>query len=52
MIGGGELGGDRVQTRETWTEPLGGKGSSRGFEERAKGLDEKEVSLSVATTIG
>jgi hypothetical protein len=53
-IGGGELGGNGVQTGETGTELPGGKGNSGGFGEKASGLEGGEVSLSViaATVIG
>jgi hypothetical protein len=47
MIGGGELGGDGVRTRETGTELLGGKGNNRGFGENSIGLEGTKVSLSV-----
>ena len=50
--GGGELGGEGVRTGDTGTKPLGGKGRNRGFEEKAKGPEGKEVSSSATTTKG
>jgi hypothetical protein len=50
MFGGGELGGEGVQTRETGTELLGGKGNSGGFREKDTGLKGAEVG--VGTTVG
>jgi hypothetical protein len=38
MIGGGELGGGGVRTRETRTDLLRGKGNKKGFGERDTGL--------------
>jgi hypothetical protein len=46
MIGGGELGGEGFQTTENETELPRGKGNKRGFGEKAKGIEGKEVSLS------
>jgi hypothetical protein len=52
MIGGGEIGGDGVQTGETGTELLGGKGNNRGLGEKATELEGIEVSIfSKSTTL-
>ena len=50
MVGGGELGGEGVRAWKTGTELPGGKGNSRGFEEKATGLEGAKVSLYVVAT--
>jgi hypothetical protein len=54
MIGGGELGGDGVRTRETGTEIPGGKRNNRGLGEKATRLEGTKafLSMKVATIRG
>jgi hypothetical protein len=51
MIGGGELVGYGVRTRENGTEILGGKGNNREFEEKATRLQGVGGSLHTIETI-
>jgi hypothetical protein len=51
ILGGGELGGEEAQTRDTGNDLPSGSGNNGGFREKAKGLESAYASLCTVAAI-